>query len=64
MKLENKLAFYLTGAMLLFLITVAAVVYGLIKADADAFPPLIVGLLSFVASQAIIRKHFVNEKTI
>ena len=64
MKLENKLALYLTGAMLLLVITVGTIVYGLITADADAFPPLIVGLLSFIVSQAIIKKHFINEKTI
>lgn len=63
MKLENKLALYLTGAMLLLVITVGAIVYGLITADADVFPPL-VGLLSFIVSRAILRKHFINEKTI
>ena len=64
MKLENKLGLYLTGAMLLIVITTATIVYGLITVDERAFPPLIFGLLSFIVSQAIIRKHFINEKTI
>ena len=64
MKLENKLALYLIGAMLLLVVTAATIVYGLITLDSEAFPPLIIGLLSFVVSQAILKKHFVNEKTI
>ena len=64
MKLENKLALYLTSAMLLLVVTIATIVYGLITADERAFPPLIFGLLSFVVSQVIIKRHFVNEKTI
>jgi len=64
MKLEDKLGLYLTGAMLLLVITVATIVYGFITVDERAFPPLIFGLVSFIVSQAIIRKHFINEKTV
>lgn len=64
MKLERKLSLYLTVAMLLLVVTVATIVYGLITADERAFPPLIFGLLSFVVSQAMIKRHFVNEKTV
>lgn len=64
MKLENKLALYLTGAMLLLVFTTATIVYGFITVDERAFAPLTFGLVSFAVSQAIIRKHFINEKTV
>jgi len=64
MKLENKLALYLTGAMLLLVVAIATIVYGFITVDERAFVPLSIGLVSFVISQIIIKKHFINEKTI